>query len=423
MSKFGAAAALALSAAAWCNQEPSVNVNTRYTVESVEVRAREKHRISRALQQDLDSLVGEKLDQGKLDSLTRRIARELDARRVVQRLARGTRPEHVAVIFEAISKRANFDVSVPKFVYHSKQGWTASGDASVTVHDNRFGFGILSDGDTLLERFAGLRAHYDRKRIFTDRVRLAFDFESFHQQWNRATLEALAANPDVPGVYRNRYNFQPALSLHPARSLTLEVGASFQRFQTQFPAARKEAANAVISTLRFRRRWEVSEASHVLEAGYNLRAATRTLDSDYVYARHAFTAAWRYYQGRQALRAEFQGGLIGGRAPLFERFVLGNSSTLRGWSKWDLDPLGGRRAAHGSLEYDYSILRVLYDTGSVWDTRRDSRVRHSLGLGLHIHTKRRSDSESEREQGFTLAVAFPLKEGRAEPIFMIGMNF
>src|SRR6478735_1117317 len=47
------------------------------------------------------------------------------------------------------------------------------------------------------------------------------------------------------------------------------------------------------------------------------------------------------------------GGILNGDAPLFERFTLGDSSTLRGWSKFDLAPVGGTRVAHGSLEYTF----------------------------------------------------------------------
>ena len=56
-----------------------------------------------------------------------------------------------------------------------------------------------------------------------------------------------------------------------------------------------------------------------------------------------------------------------GRAPLFERFVLGNASTLRGWNKFDLDPLGGDRAVHGSIDYRYRFVTVFYDTGVLWN--------------------------------------------------------
>ena len=106
----------------------------------------------------------------------------------------------------------------------------------------------------------------------------------------------------------------------------------------------------------------------------------------------------------------FQAGLISGHAPLYERLVLGNSSTLRGWNKYDIDPLGGSRMASGSVEYRYRVFQIFYDAGAVWDKGQDPTPRNSVGVGL-------------RKDGFSLAVAFPLKDGRVDPVFMAGMNF
>ena len=64
-----------------------------------------------------------------------------------------------------------------------------------TVHQNTFLFGMASDGDTLDERFAGITARYENKHLGTDRVGLRFQFESYHEQWNQSTLNALAAQP------------------------------------------------------------------------------------------------------------------------------------------------------------------------------------------------------------------------------------
>ena len=93
---------------------------------------------------------------------------------------------------------------------------------------------------------------------------------------------------------------------------------------------------------------------------------------------------------------------------MFERFVLGNTSTLRGWHKFDLNPLGGTRVAHGSLEYRYHWFQIFYDAGALWNKGEDAEAKHSIGLGLRS------------KGGFYLALAFPIRSGRAEPIFMIG---
>jgi hypothetical protein len=397
--------------------QADVNVNSRYTVEAIIIAGDEHPKISSVLRDEIRSLTGAKLNQSALDELSGRIRKELRVKAVTQKLQRGSQPDSVKVVFELTRRKVNLDVSVPKFVYHSRQGWTGAVEAETAIGPNVFAFGLISDNDELAERYAGLRTRYEHRRLGTDRVRLAFLFESYHQQWNRATLVALGEQSEtagpapVPGVYRTRQNFQPAVTFVLAKPLILTVGTSFERFQTQFPAARTEAANAVVNTLRYHRAVEDSGATkHDLEAGYTLRAATKILSSDFAYARHRWDFQYALQHERHLVLVHFMAGLLSGRAPLFERYFLGNSSTLRGWNKFDLDPLGGNRVAHNTLEYRYRYFEIFYDAGSVWNRGQEATPRHSLGVGL-------------RKDGFSLAVAFPVKDGRVEPMFMVGMNY
>lgn len=75
-------------------------------------------------------------------------------------------------------------------------------------------------------------------------------------------------------------------------------------------------------------------------------------------------------------------GGITGDAPLFERFALGDSTTLRGWDKYDIAPAGGDRMVHASVEYAFRGIAVFLDVGSVWDEGRTRDVRVSTGLGF-----------------------------------------
>lgn len=405
-------------------QESETNVNTRYTVEGVvvsggdwktDVIADRDEKISSSLRREILSLIGEKLNPSVLDDLSRRLRKEFHARAVTHRITRGATPEYVKVVFEIEAKPTRFDISVPKFLYTAKQGWSGAVEGTATVRQNAFTFGLVSDGDELPERYAGLLARYENTNLGTERVRLRFDFESYHTQWNRSTLEQLqpvhAGSPaDYSGIYRTRQNFEPVVTFVLAKPLTLSVGASFERFQNQFPAAYTQAANAVVTTLRYHRRLDDAAVRQEMDAGYNLRAATKVLDSDFAYARHNWGARYAAEYGRHRISDELTAGTISGRAPLFERFVLGNSSTLRGWNKWELDPLGGNRMVHNSVDYRYGCLQVFYDAGSIWDRGQNAIIRHSLGVGL-------------RSGSFSLAVAVPVREGKTEAIFMLGMNY
>ncbi|MBZ5623652.1 MAG: BamA/TamA family outer membrane protein [Acidobacteriia bacterium] len=411
-------------------QDSEFNVNSRYTVETVVVTADgwtttvtsasdRDEKISSGLGKEIAALIGEKLNPSVLDDLARRLRKEFHARTVEHHVLRGKSPDYVQVVFDVKLRPTRFDVTVPKFLYSAKQGWSGAVEGTATIRNNGFTLGLVSDGDELVERNAGLVTRYENSRLGTDRVHLRFQFETYHEQWNGNTLDGflpdrtdattLAAR-NTADVYRTRQNFEPEVTFVLAKPLTLSVGASFQRLEDQFPAAQTESANALISTLRYHRRLEDAENQHDLDAGYNLRAATKLLGSDLVYARHRVEFRYMLTRGKSVVIEDVSTGLISGRAPLFERFVLGNSSTLRGWNKYDLDPLGGNRMVHNTVEYRYGAFEAFYDSGAIWDQGETAILRHSLGVGL-------------RQGLFSLAVAFPVRDGHIDPIFMVGMNY
>jgi hypothetical protein len=401
-------------------QDSDLNVNKRYTVDTVIVAGKgwktnvadqQTDKFSSGLRKDLVALIGQKLNPGTLDGLATRLKKELSASEVSHHVLRGDTPEHVRVEFEVKPPHYGVDATVTKFLYDSHQGWSAAGSVGFTVQQNTFGFGLASDGDTLNERFAGISARYENKHVGSDRVGLRFQFESYHEQWNRDTLDALAAQPnETSDAYRTRQNFQPTATISLAKPLTLEIGVGFERFQNQFPAAHSEAADAVITTLRYHQRLAESEYQQDVYADYTLRAATKLLGSDFVYTSHLVGLHYRVAHGRHQLMEQAVAGSVIGRAPLSDRFVAGNSYYLRGWNKYDIDPIGGNRLIHNTVEYRYGPFQAFYDAGAVWDSGQAVTPRHSVGVGF-------------KESIFSLAVAFPIKSGHVEPIVMLGMIY
>ncbi|HWB85901.1 MAG TPA: BamA/TamA family outer membrane protein [Bryobacteraceae bacterium] len=400
--------------------ESDFNVNTRYRVESVivsgdgwktNVSTDHNGKISTGLRRDLMALIGENLNPDALDGLAERLKKELNAREVSHHVSRGANPNYLRVEFDVKPNTFSLHANVTKFTYDSKSGWSGGGEAGFGVRQNDFTLGVVSNSDDLPERFAGVTARYENRHLGTSRLGLRFQVESYHEQWNGSTLNELAKGSEVTSdAYRSRQNFEPVATIVLARPLTLEVGTSFERFEDQYPAAHTEASNAFIASLRYHRHLEGSENQQDVEAGYYLRAAARLLASDFVFASHSWTFRYQLTHGKHVLTDDVSAGVITGRAPLSDRFVLGNSSSLRGWNKYDLDPLGGNRMVYNSVEYRYGILKVFYDSGAIWDSGQSVIPRHSVGVGL-------------RESVFTIAVAFPIREGRADPIFMMGMIY
>jgi hypothetical protein len=412
---------LLLAAGALFGQD-DLNVNSRYTVESVDLSNQHQYRLSTSILDEMHRLIGSRLNDEAVKRLAGKIRGELRAHDVTFKLLRGGNPDSVKVLFEVEKGQSDFDISIPKFAYNSREGGTAVGEAIGRVGSNVFSVAGISDGDTLVERYTGVQAKYERLSLGSDRVSVGFEFDAYHEQYDGTTLSAMASGVDASslgaGAYRSRMNFEPSATFVLAEPLTLTVGFSFEQLQPQLSAAPSESANAVINTLRYRQRWiDSDDTNQELDAGYNLRAATKSLGSDLGYTRHAVNVRYILVHGNQSIEVALMGGLIYGRAPLFERFVLGDDTTLRGWDKYDIDPLGGNRMVHGSVTYGYRIVRVFYDTGAVWEQGTTPVARHSAGVGIS------SGLGLFPKGAVLLAVAFPIRQGRAEPVFIAGMNF
>jgi hypothetical protein len=394
-----------------------LNVNARYTIESVHVLGAKMVRLSQPLRGELDQVVGQKLDNPHLDKIAEQIKRELHVSDVSVKVEKGATPEHVRVDFEIRnSHKQDFDLNVARFLYNSRLGWTGEGGATTRISGNALSFSLVDDGDALAERFAGVRAGFERDHIGTDRLRLRFDFASYHDQWNPATLAA--ANPS--DLYRTRQSFSPLATLVLAAPLEFSFGADFARFRP--PAgyavsAKTESSNAVVSTLRYHGSWgsapdsDKDQQEHDVRGSYSIRVGTHMLEGDLAYTRQLAEARYKYRRGRSAIEIGFLAGRIAGAAPMFERFTAGNSVILRGWDKYQLDPLGASHLVQGSLDYSWRGFQAFYDTGAVWDRAPEREQKQSLGCGY------------KAKDGFQIAMAFPVRSGRTTPVFYAGLNF
>ena len=424
-----AASALAEATVDSSNEDESVadtNVNSRYMVESVGVLSPRHYRLSWSLVEEMRHLVGARFNDQIFKDLAQRISNELHGYKVAFRLARGSDPDHVRVNFDVHGPKAGFDLEFPKLVYSSREGPSGESDAVLNVGNNTFTFGVVSDRDSMVERSSGIRTRYDRWNVGSDRVHVSLEFASYRERYDSATLTAAVQQNDLSSLYRMRRSVDPTATIILAGPLTWTVGLSLNQFsglpdsptpglpdslQHPTPAARTEAANAFVNSLRYDGHWQDSgSGTRRFSAGYSLRAATNFLGGAYAYTRHLIDATYHWKRGRQQSQVTFQAGAITGQAPLFERFVLGTGANLRGWDKYEIDPLGGSRVVYGSVGYGYRMMRVFYDTGAVWDRTKRATAKHSVGIGVRV-------------EGILFAVAFPMRGDHMEPVFIAGMNF
>lgn len=393
-----------LSLFAW-NQDEQPNVNSRYTVESVHLSGKRATRLSQTTRRELEQVVGQRLDHSLLDDIATRIKRELRVEKVAVRVAKGTQPERVTVEFTVEGgRRQNFDLEMPKGVFVSRQGWSGGVNATTSFAGNRVGFGVISDGDSQVERFAGLRASWERSLPEVERLKVRFDVETYHL-WNR---QETASSHFAPQLYRARENYQPSITYQVAEPLSVTAGISIGRLEAS--AGGITTTTAVIGTVRFHK--QVKEGT--VDTNYSVRAATSVLGSELAYTRHLWSMDYRTGHGPHAIAVAFTAGRVNGTAPVYENFVLGNSTTLRGYNKYDLDPLGGDRMVHSSVDYSYRKLQVFYDAGSIKLAHAyNSGARQSAGIGF---------GRAGRD-GFLIALAFPLRGGHIDPMLLAGFNF
>lgn len=406
-------------------QDSDLNVNTRYTVDAVTLvgkgwqtslgahsdQSENAPKLSSRLRRELISIINEKLNPSALDSLAGRIRRELNAREVTHRLLRSEVPEHVRVEFDVKPARASLDLNVTQLMYNSSEGWSGAGEVGFDTHSNYFLFGLVSDADSLNERYAGITGRYENRFPGTDRVKLGVLVESYHDLWNNATLNAAAANQRITSdPYRSRENVEPTATVRISKPVTVEVGASFETYDPETPGIATQSANAVMGTVRYHRMLEGTDLAQDVDASYGIRTAARALASDFVYTRHLWQFRYSASSGKQSITEIAWGGMISGRAPLDDRFILGNSVALRGWNKYEIDPIGGNRVVTNTVEYRYGRFQAFYDAGAIWDEGQPAPLRHSLGVGL-------------RESILSLAVAFPIRGGRVEPVFIMGILY
>jgi outer membrane protein assembly factor BamA len=143
-------------------------------------------------------------------------------------------------------------------------------------------------------------------------------------------------------------------------------------------------------------------------------------------------ADYIYGRGHNKLAFSFLAGRISGNAPLFEKFSLGDTATLRGWNKFDVAPAGGNRMVYASVQYgfgksnvgDFDLnlnrrkaigsiplgFHVFYDVGTVGNAGSPMSARHSAGIGFGGKT-------------FFMELGVPIRSSRFEPIFSMGFRF
>jgi outer membrane translocation and assembly module TamA len=269
---------------------------------------------------------------------------------------------------------------------------------------------VRGNGDDLIEEYSGYWFRVENREVGTRRLGVSLEVSRFTQKWDPATLSALESNPNLADLYRRRLTVQPAVTVAFSPHVRLTAGASVSELRPLSEASGSQMASAFVAAVGYDQTWKPTpDASHHAAASYQIRAGTAALDSDLIYRRHFGQARYRFEQGRSSITADLLLGRLTGRAPMFERFSLGDTSTLRGWNKFDIVPAGADRLVHQSVEYRYRSFAYFVDLGSVWTAGTDARLRLATGIGFHS------------DHAF-VTFGFPLNADAAGAMFMLGVR-
>ena len=405
------------------------NINSRYIVDAVEFEGIQI-RISDDLNMEFQKLAGQNVDTAALNKLAERLQRENFSVVVNWKLRRSSQPQHVNVVYEARKAKNTLTFNVLRGTYHSRQGFGGQifGMQYTYTPVGTLSLSMWNSADEYIERYAGYRAGYS---VGMDPLRLRFsvDYSSFRSQWKTNTLEADRLSPQSPGLYRLRDTLSGQISMsYPITAFSLIRGSAkmeFTELQMQTPTMGFQKSNVLRGSFAYN--YNGSTSVFVMDRiqfnwSYDGAAGTAAIDSDFIYSRHETKADFSYARGPHAILGNFQAGRIGGTAPMYERFSIGNAKTLRGWNKYEINPLGGDRMVYGSAGYRYKVITAFYDVGSVWEEDEDNIVRQSVGFRL---AKRRCMNLLilPNPACFSATVGFPINGGDASPSFILGMGF
>jgi len=397
------------------DQELSSNINSRYLVERVDVTGIDETKISQALRDKLQALVGANLDPTKAEALSDELEAEFPKYHVTRRISRGSEVGKIVVTFQfERSERDHwipFSPSRAKMLFHEDLRWTFVFDLRFTPGNYLFAFGYTPENkDDLIEEYEGYWIRFETRKAGTRRLGLSFEFSDFDQKWKDVTRSAVAVTPGIPSLYDHRRTAQPAVTFAVSPRLRFGAGANITQLDLLGAPGVSQQANAVTGSADFDQSWRPESGGRMrLSGGYEYRGGTRSLGSDLVYGRHFAQARYIFEQHHSRVRADLLVGGASGQPPMFERFSLGDSLTLRGWNKFDIAPAGANRMWHQSIEYAYRNFAYFLDAGSVWDHGVDAKVRLSTGVGYH-------------HENWFVTFGVPLNSDHTDVKFMIGFR-
>ena len=400
------------------DQDRDPDINNKYVVDDVRLHGVPPREVTPELRKELDSLSGKPLDSDAAERVGNQLRAAFPGYDVDRRTGRSDQKGHINVIYLLTrpewARFMRFEPLSANTLFHSDQGWGAVLPLAVVVNDVRvLPIATFSNADDLIEEYSGFALRVESRRLGTERLGMSFEWSTNDPDWRNPTLAALALRPDIPGPYSGRRSVTPLLKFAFTPAVTVIGGVGITELDPvpDDSGLSSQMANVAIASLRYKQQWPHSAGpDHEAGAAFTVRAGRTSLQSDFTYESYLAEVDYLYRWRKHSVLVSAMAGGISGTAPLFERFTLGDSKTLRGWDKYEISPVGGNRMFSTSLEYRLHDVMLFLDAGSVWDTGSEKRVRFSTGLGY-------------TPGPLFITVGFPLNTDDSRAVFSMGLRF
>jgi hypothetical protein len=84
----------------------------------------------------------------------------------------------------------------------------------------------IDAGDDLIEEYSGFGLRFESRKLGTERLGVFFEWSTYDSDWRDPTLFAVAGNPAIPPLYRNRMNVTPLAKFAITPHLTVSGGSA-----------------------------------------------------------------------------------------------------------------------------------------------------------------------------------------------------
>jgi hypothetical protein len=393
------------------------NINARYLVEDVDVTGISENQISSQLRADINALEGTSLNPRELGDINQRLRDEFPTHEISRRISRGGDPGQIRITFDVRrpehTRFLHFQPSRGKLVFHERQRWSGVFDLDLgnSRGDNLASLDLVrGNTDNLLEEYSGVGFRFQNRKTGSERIGFGLELSRYTQTWRDQTRAAASVDSNLL-LYRKRVSVQPTISVALNRLVHVRTGLiAVELTPVALDEETRRVTAAVAAVGLYNRSRLQRFQDQRLDADFEFHAGTAGLGSDSIYRRGLGTAHFEIETKGNKFIADFRAGRISGAAPLFERFALGDTQTLRGWDKYDITPAGADRMWHQSVEFRYEAFAYFVDAGSAWNAGEERKIRLSTGVGFH------------HENAF-ITLAFPLNADKVNATFLFGVRF